>query len=118
MLKPSAGEIVVLGKPVLNGDFRSDVGLVFQNPDDQLFCHRYGMAFFRPALRLIRLLRASEETNLIASHDIELVLEVCERVVLIGDGRIIADGKPREVMGDDKLMEARSQERPYSLVQH
>ncbi|TET42259.1 MAG: ABC transporter ATP-binding protein, partial [Dehalococcoidia bacterium] len=38
VLKPSAGEIVLFGKPVLNGDFRSDVGLVFQNPDDQLFC--------------------------------------------------------------------------------
>ena len=38
VLKPSSGEIAVLGKPVLNGDFRPDIGLVFQNPDDQLFC--------------------------------------------------------------------------------
>ena len=38
VLKPSAGEVIVLGKPVFNGNFRPDVGLVFQNPDDQLFC--------------------------------------------------------------------------------
>ncbi len=187
VLKPSAGEIVVLGKPMLNGDFRSDVGLVFQNPDDQLFCpsvwddvafgpqnmklskdevearvtealsivsaieladrpaHHLsegekrmvsiaGVLAMRPRLliydepsanldirsrrRLIRLLQASEETILIASHDLELVLEVCERVVLIDKGRIITDGNPREVMGDDKLMEAYGQEKPHSLVQH
>ena len=187
VLKPSAGEIVVLGKPVLNGDFRSDIGLVFQNPADQLFCpsvwddvafgpqnmglskdevevrvtealsvvgaveladrsaHHLsegekrmvsiaGVLAMRPRLliydepsanldirsrrRLIRLLQASEETILIASHDLELVLEICDRVVLIDDGRIIADGNPREVMGDDKLMEAHGQEKPHSLVPH
>ena len=38
VLKPSGGQITVLGKPVIDGDFRPDIGLVFQNPDDQLFC--------------------------------------------------------------------------------
>ena len=72
----------------------------------------------RSRRRLIRLLQASEETILIASHDLELVLEICNRVVLIDDGRIIADGNPREVMSDDKLMEAHGQEKPHSLVPH
>ena len=38
ILAPSAGQITILGKPVANRHFRPDVGLVFQNPDDQLFC--------------------------------------------------------------------------------
>ena len=72
----------------------------------------------RSRRRLIRLLQASKETILIASHDLELVLEVCDRVVLIDNGRIVADGNSREVMGDDKLMEAHGQEKPHSLVPH
>ena len=72
----------------------------------------------RSRRRLIRLLQASKETMLIASHDLELVLEVCNRVVLIDEGRIIADGNPCELMGDDKLMQAHGQEKPHSLVPH
>jgi len=68
--------------------------------------------------RVIRLLQAAKETIVVASHDLELILEVCDRVVLIDEGHIIADGVPREVMGDDKLMEAHGQEKPHSLVPH
>ena len=187
VLKPSAGEMLVLGMPVVNGDFRPDVGLVFQNPDDQLFCpsvrddvafgprnmglskdevearvmealsivggmkladrpsHHLsegekrmvsiaGVLSMRPELvvydepsanldirsrrRLIRLLQASQETILVASHDLELILEVCSRIVLIDGGRIVADGNPREIMSDDRLMEAHGQEKPHSLVPH
>ncbi len=187
VLKPSAGEIVMSGKPVVTGDFRPEVALVFQNPDDQLFCpsvrddvafgpqnmglskdevkarvaealsivggveladrpaHHLsegekrlisiaGVLAMKPQLliydepnanldirsrrRLIRLLQASNETILVASHDLELVLEVCQRVMLMDDGCIIADGDPREIMGDDKLMEAHGQEKPHSLVPH
>ena len=38
VLQPSSGQITLFGDPVLNKHFRPDVGLVFQNPDDQLFC--------------------------------------------------------------------------------
>ena len=187
VLKPDGGEIIVLGRPVVNGDFRPEVALVFQNPDDQLFCPSVwddvafgpqntglskdevearvtealsivggvelaerpvyhlsegekriisiaGVLAMRPQLviydeptanldirsrrRLIRLLQASKETILIASHDLELVLEVCNRVVLMDKGSIIADGKPYEIMGDDRLMGAHGQEKPHSLVPH
>ena len=72
----------------------------------------------RSRRRLIRLLQASKETLLVASHDLELVLEVCSRVVLIDEGRIVADGDPREIMSDDRLMEAHGQEKPHSLIPH
>lgn len=72
----------------------------------------------RSRRRLIRLLQASAETFLVASHDLELVLEVCNRVVLIDRGRIVADGNPREIMGNDRLMEAHGQEKPHSLIPH
>ena len=38
VLQPSSGQITLFGEPVLNKHFRPDIGLVFQNPNDQLFC--------------------------------------------------------------------------------
>ncbi|UCC59504.1 MAG: ABC transporter ATP-binding protein [Dehalococcoidia bacterium] len=187
ILKPSNGEVLILGKALMNGAFHPEVGLVFQNPDDQLFCpsvrddvafgprnmglsrdevedrvvealtavgalkladrppHHLsegekrmvsiaGVLAMRPRLviydepsanldirsrrRLIQLLQTSNETILIASHDLELILEVCDRVVLIDNGHIVADGNPRDIMGNDQLMEAHGQEKPHSLVPH
>ena len=40
---------------------------------------------------LIRVLRARPETKLIASHDLDLVLETCRRVLLIADGTLAAE---------------------------
>jgi len=187
VLKPTTGAISLLGKPVTNGKFNPEVALVFQNPDDQLFCpsvkddvafgpqnmglpkeeievrvtealatvggtrlserpvHHLsegekrlisiaGVLAMRPKLvlydepsasldirsrrRLIRLLQSSPETMLVASHDLELVLEVCDRVVLMDEGSIVADGSPGEIMGNGPLMEAHGQEKPHSLLPH
>jgi len=187
VLKTTAGEVRLFGKPVVPGGFRPEVGLLFQNPDDQLFCpsvrddvafgprnlelpdeeikarvrealnvagirelvdkppHHLsggekrmvsiaGVLAMRPKLviydeptsnldiryrrRLIRFLQAAQETILIASHDLEFILEVCDRVILIDEGSIVADGEPREVMNDVELMEAHGLERPHSLVPH
>lgn len=40
ILQPKEGEIFLLNKIVKKGEFRPEIGLVFQNPDDQLFCPR------------------------------------------------------------------------------
>lgn len=187
VLKPEAGEISLFSEPVVPGQFRPEVGMIFQNPDDQLFCpsveddvafgplnlglskeevearvrdalsitgvpdlaarppHHLsggekrlvsiaGVLAMRPRLviydeptanmdlryrrRLIRFLQGSEETMLIASHDLEFILEVCNRVVLMDEGQVVANGKPPEVMGNVPLMEAHGLERPHSLVPH
>jgi cobalt/nickel transport system ATP-binding protein len=59
-----------------------------------------------------------EEKGIIASHDLELVLEVCDRVILMDEGCIVVNGDSRQVMGDVELMEAHGLERPHSLVPH
>ena len=66
--------------------------------------------------RLIALLAGMQPAMLIASHDLELLLELCPRVVLIDDGRIRADGPARAVLGDAALMAAHGQEVPQSLT--
>ncbi|QQE66997.1 ECF-type Co2+/Ni2+ uptake system ATPase comnponent NikO [Leptolyngbya sp. BL0902] len=187
VLTPSTGEIALFGEPLKPGQFRPEVGLLFQDPDDQLFSAsvRDDIAFgpqnmgldpaevearvaqaaemtgitpllprlphhlsggekqmvaiagllamtpkillcdeptasldLRTRRRLIRFLKNSTETLLISSHDLEFVLEVCDRVLLIDEGRIIADGCPRVVMGDQALMEKHGLEKPHSLIPH
>jgi cobalt/nickel transport system ATP-binding protein len=52
---------------------------------------------------------------MIASHDMELILQTCDRVLLLDRGRLIADGPARTVLADATLMEAHGLEVPYSL---
>lgn len=68
--------------------------------------------------RLLRLLQDMEQTLLIASHDLEFLLESCTRVILLDAGGIVADGPIREVMGNESLMRAHGQEKPHSLIPH
>jgi cobalt/nickel transport system ATP-binding protein len=67
---------------------------------------------------LIRLLQKAKQTILIASHDLEFILEICNRIVIIDEGRIVADGATLDIMTDDKLLETHGQEKPHSLVPH
>jgi cobalt/nickel transport system ATP-binding protein len=64
---------------------------------------------------LIGLLKTLPGTKVIASHDLELVLETCGRVLLLDRGRLITDGAARELLADAALMEAHGLEVPYSL---
>lgn len=72
----------------------------------------------RSRRRLIRFIQASAETVLVSSHDLELVLEVCDRIVLLDQGAIVADGRAIDIMTSDQLMEAHGLERPHSLRPH
>ena len=65
---------------------------------------------------LINVLRARPETKLIASHDLDLVLETCRRVLLIADGALAADGPAQELLRDKALLEATGLELPLCLA--
>lgn len=54
-------------------------------------------------------------TKLIATHDLDLVLDLCDRVIIMSRGEIIADGAPMELFLDDKLMDRSGLELPLSL---
>lgn len=187
VVSPFEGATTLFDETVRPGRFRTDVGMVFQNPDHQLFCptvaediafgprnlgldpdsvatrvqeaaqataiesltgraphHLSGgekrmvsiatVLAMRPRLiiydepsanldirsrrRLIDFLQASPHTQLVASHDLELILEVCPRVVILDEGRVVADGSSHEIMNDASLMERHGLERPHSLVPH
>jgi cobalt transport protein ATP-binding subunit len=179
------GDITVAGLPLNKNslpDIRAKVGLVFQNPDDQLFSptvfedvafgplhmglpeaevrrrvtaaleqvdmldlaerlsHHMSMGqkkkvaiatvlsmepellvFDEPSAgldprgrrMLINLLRDLPLTMLVSTHDMLLVKELFPRMVIMDEGRIVADGPTAALMNDAALLEAHGLERPY-----
>lgn len=69
----------------------------------------------RARRRLIELLRSFEHTKIIATHDLELVVEVCARVIVMDAGRVVADGPALDILDDEALMLAHGLERPHIL---
>lgn len=55
------------------------------------------------------------QLKIIASHDLDMILDTCSRVILMSDGRIIRDGDAREILSDRELLEANGLELPFCL---
>ncbi len=189
LLPAAGGAVTILGERLTRANVaavRRQLGLMFQDPDDQLFCatvredvgfgpqqlglsraevadrvqraleevglvhlgHRpphhlsngekrraclAGVLACAPAIlvldeptsgfdprgrrELLALLRRVTATKLIATHDLELVVELCPRSVILDGGRIVADGPTRTLLADEPLMLAHGLERPH-LLQH
>ena len=69
----------------------------------------------RARRRLIELLLSFEHTRIIATHDLEMVVEVCSRVIVLDGGKVVADGPARDLLNDEALMLAHGLERPHIL---
>lgn len=64
---------------------------------------------------LIHILNAFEHLKIIASHDLDLILDTCERTVLMSQGRIVADGPTRKILTDQVLLEEHGLELPLCM---
>ncbi len=186
-LMPTSGTVTI-GDLTLTGktkrEFRKKVGIVFQNPDDQLFMptvfddvafgplnlgmdeasvrervrkalgmvnsldlqdkppHHLSsgqksavaiasvmamepdiLAMDEPAANLdprsrrslISLLKTFKHSKIIASHDLDLILDVCERCIVIGGGAVVADGPSAEILSNKALLEENNLELPLSF---
>ncbi len=183
---PSSGSVNVGGVPVLKKNLhtiRKSVGMVFEDPDDQLFMPTVAddVAFGplnlgwthaevqekveaalasvgalhladRPPYRLstgekrraaiatvlvmepdilvldepgsgldprsrrtlIELLKGFAHTKIIATHDLDMAADLCERTIVLAEGTIVADGPTVDIFGDAPLLEANGLERPLS----
>ncbi len=181
------GAVRIAGEAVTSKNLeaiRRQVGLVFQDPDDQLFCptveedvafgpqqlglsaaqvatrvqtalaqvgltgfeHRSthhlshgekrrvclaGVLACEPAVLVLdeptsdldprgrrefkAVLRRLPATKLIATHDLELAVQLCPRAIILDQGRLIADGRTVELLADEALMLAHGLERPHIL---
>lgn len=56
-----------------------------------------------------------QHTKLIATHDLDMVLDLCQRVIILRKGEVFADGDPMELFRDMELMEQSGLEIPLSL---
>ena len=61
---------------------------------------------FRSRRRLVEILRGRDEAILLATHDLTMVADLCDRVIVLEDGRIAADAATDEILGDTDLLAA------------
>ena len=54
--------------------------------------------------QVIKLLNQFEHTRLITSHDLDMILDVCKRTIVLLHGRIIADGPTMKILTDEQLL--------------
>ncbi len=64
---------------------------------------------------LINLLKSFSHSKIIASHDLDLILDVCRRCIIIKNGSVAADGPAVEILADKELLEENHLELPLSL---
>ena len=61
---------------------------------------------------VINLIRELPQTLIIASHDLDMILDTCARTILLSGGRIVADGPTETILRDRALLEANRMELP------
>ncbi len=67
---------------------------------------------------LQELLKSLDRPLVVASHDLEFVLGLCERTLLLDGGRVVADAETSLLFRDEALMLEHGLERPHSLTPH
>lgn len=64
---------------------------------------------------LIEILREFPGSQVIATHDLDLVLDLCDQVIVLDEGQVRASGAVRQILSDAPLMERHGLEVPYQL---
>ena len=64
---------------------------------------------------VINTIKELKQTKIITSHDLDMIMDTCSRVILISNGSIVADGRAEDILSDKKLLEANHMELPLSL---
>ncbi len=62
--------------------------------------------------RLIELLKSFNHTKIIATHDLDMAMDLCERTIIVKDGEIAADGKSIEILNNGLLLSESNLEKP------
>lgn len=66
--------------------------------------------------QVINTIRALPQTKIITSHDLDMVLDTCDRVILLAGGTLTADGPAGQILRDRELLEANRLELPFCLA--
>jgi cobalt/nickel transport system ATP-binding protein len=69
----------------------------------------------RARQHLIALLDSFLHTKIIATHDLDMVLDLCERTIILHEGTVRADGPTLEIFKNDELLIACHLEKPLRM---
>jgi len=69
----------------------------------------------RARRRLIEVLRGFRHTKIIASHDLDMIMDLCSRTIVLHEGTVVADGPTDEILSDGHLLEKGGLELPLRL---
>jgi len=64
---------------------------------------------------IIQLLKKLKQTKIIATHDMDLALEICDRIVVMHKGDIYDKGLPLDIFNNDELLKKSNLEKPFSI---
>lgn len=94
-------------------------GVLVNEPDILLLDEPTSGLDPRARKRVINFLSESDKTILLASHDLDLTLDVCTRAIILRDGKISAEGELPELFMNRNLLEANGLELPlrYNMIQ-
>lgn len=65
--------------------------------------------------QLIQLLSGFKHTKVIATHDLDMILDLCERTIVIHEGKVTADGPTSQIFQDEELLEKSHLEKPFQM---
>lgn len=97
-------------------------GVLAMNPQVLVFDEPSAQLDPRSRRQLINLLQRLPLTQLIATHDLDLALELCDRTIVLSQGQIVFDGKTEQVMSNPEFLKQHALEaplcysRPYCLL--
>jgi cobalt/nickel transport system ATP-binding protein len=63
-----------------------------------------------------KLLQSLPGAKIIATHDLELVVDLCLRAIILDAGELVAEGPTRALLSDEYLMLKHGLEKPHSLT--
>ena len=65
--------------------------------------------------RLIEILKAFKQTKIIATHDLDLVMNICQRTLVLKDGQLVYDGPSKEILTNEDFLKRQGLELPLCL---
>ncbi len=69
----------------------------------------------RSRRQLIQLLKKFDHSKMLASHDLDMVMQLCDRTIILNEGTVVADGKTLELFSNETLLEENGLEKPLSM---
>lgn len=64
---------------------------------------------------IIEALTKFDRTKIIATHDLDMVFEICNRVIMLDKGLMVADGSAKKILSDKVLLERHNLLLPFCL---